>query len=196
MAKTYEEKLATARAWKARNKKRCRQKRREHYAKNKEHEKALHLKWLTENAEYIKKAKPIHDKKYREFNSAKLKLYFKNRKSIRNKKAKERYYSDHNFRTEMILRASFLQAIRLYKGQKHTSIKVLIGCNIDKLRSHLQSKFKDGMSWENREKWHIDHIIPCSRFDLTDIEQQKICFHYSNLQPLWAKENLSKGNKI
>ena len=55
------------------------------------------------------------------------------------------------------------------------------------------------MSWDNHgfgdDKWHIDHIIPCSNFDLTKKEEQKKCFNYKNLQPLWQKDNLSKGNK-
>jgi hypothetical protein len=72
----------------------------------------------------------------------------------------------------------------------------LIGCSINELRAHLEAKFKEGMSWENYGKWHIDHIIPCSAFNLTDIQQQQECFNYKNLQPLWAKENWSKGNKI
>ena len=52
------------------------------------------------------------------------------------------------------------------------------------------------MSWENRSlsTWHIDHIRPCESFDLTDKEQQKVCFNYRNQQPLPAKENLSKNN--
>ena len=72
-----------------------------------------------------------------------------------------------------------------------------MGCSIEELKIHLEKQFRDGMSWNNYGMygWHIDHIKPCSAFDLTDLEQQKICFHYSNLQPLWAKENLSKGKK-
>lgn len=49
---------------------------------------------------------------------------------------------------------------------------------------------------DGKHGWHVDHIIPCSSFDLTDIKQQKICFHYTNLQPLWAIDNLKKSNKI
>jgi hypothetical protein len=56
--------------------------------------------------------------------------------------------------------------------------------------------FTEGMSWDNYGEWHIDHILPCSSFDLADIEQQKICFNYKNLQPLWAEDNLRKGAKI
>ena len=50
------------------------------------------------------------------------------------------------------------------------------------------------MNWGNRKKWHLDHIRPCASFDLSDINQQKECFHYSNFQPLWAKDNISKGS--
>jgi hypothetical protein len=73
----------------------------------------------------------------------------------------------------------------------------LLGCTIQELKIHLESQFEEGMSWENYSKagWHVDHIRPCASFDLTDPTQQKQCFHYSNLQPLWAKDNLSKGSK-
>jgi len=54
------------------------------------------------------------------------------------------------------------------------------------------------MTWENHgfDGWHVDHIKPCTSFDLTDLEQQKQCFHYTNLQPLWKKENFEKRDKI
>jgi len=71
----------------------------------------------------------------------------------------------------------------------------LLGCSIDEARLHLASQFSDGMSWENFGEWHIDHIRPCASFDLTDPEQQKECFHFSNLQPLWAEENIRKGDR-
>jgi hypothetical protein len=70
-----------------------------------------------------------------------------------------------------------------------------IGCSIEHLKDYLQSKFENGMTWENYGKWHIDHIRPCASFDLTDIEQQKICFNYKNLQPLWAEDNFKKSDK-
>ena len=72
-----------------------------------------------------------------------------------------------------------------------------MGCNIDFLKKYIAKKFTKGMSWDNYGLygWHIDHIKPCSCFDLTKPEQQKLCFHYSNLQPLWAKDNISKSNK-
>ena len=63
------------------------------------------------------------------------------------------------------------------------------------LWSHLKTKFKEGMTIKNYGDWHVDHIKPCASFDLTDAKQQMLCFHYTNLQPLWAKENLQKGKK-
>lgn len=72
----------------------------------------------------------------------------------------------------------------------------LLGCTVEELKTHLQSKFTSGMHWNNYGKWHVDHILPCSRFDLSITEEQQKCFHYSNLQPLWAVDNLKKGNRI
>lgn len=74
--------------------------------------------------------------------------------------------------------------------------KELLGCSYSEFLKYLESKFKEGMSWNNYGKWHIDHIIPISIFNLTKKDQQEICFHYTNLQPLWAKENYAKRNKI
>lgn len=91
-------------------------------------------------------------------------------------------------------RSRVRQALKLNK-KAHCTID-LLGCSPMELREYLESKFEDGMTWENRglHGWHIDHIKPCASFDLSDPEQQKECFHYTNLQPLWAKDNLSKGS--
>jgi len=68
----------------------------------------------------------------------------------------------------------------------------LVGCSADQLKEYLEARFTDGMSWYNYGEWQIDHIRRCASFDLTKPEKQKICFHYSNLQPLWTKDNLEK----
>jgi Prasinovirus endonuclease VII len=74
----------------------------------------------------------------------------------------------------------------------------IMGCTIVELKAHIESLWRPGMSWGNRgaHGWHVDHIVPCVAFDLTDPEQQKQCFHWSNCQPLWAKENIMKGDLI
>lgn len=79
--------------------------------------------------------------------------------------------------------------------RKAASALRLVGCSHDALRSHIESKFLPGMTWENRRMWHIDHIRPCASFDLSRPSEQAACFHYANLQPLWAKDNLAKGAK-
>jgi hypothetical protein len=86
----------------------------------------------------------------------------------------------------------------LKHGYKTDKTEVLLGITMKELQVYLEKQFKDGMSWENYGfyGWHVDHIIPLSSFDLTIEEEQKKAFHYTNLQPLWAKENMSKGSKV
>ena len=74
----------------------------------------------------------------------------------------------------------------------------LVGCSLAELRAHLESQFRPGMTWDSWtvDGWHIDHIRPLASFDLTDPDQQKVAFHYTNLQPLWAADNLSKGASL
>jgi len=80
-------------------------------------------------------------------------------------------------------------------NNKSYSTLSLLGCSAKKLRLYLESLFKEGMSWDNYGDWHIDHIQPFDKFDCTNPEHQKIVCHYTNLQPMWAKDNLSKGSK-
>lgn len=100
------------------------------------------------------------------------------------------------YKLEVTLR-NRINLVTRYRGKKKP-IKTmeLIGCTIEECRAHIESLFKPGMSWSNHGQWHIDHKLPIASFDLTDLEQQKICFNYTNLQPLWAAENRSKGAKI
>ena len=108
---------------------------------------------------------------------------------------KQRYNSDLNYKIRVNLRSRILAALN--GNSKSASTLELIGCTIEFLKEYLESQFQEGMSWDNYsfDVWHIDHIRPCSSFDLKDPEQQKQCFHYTNLQPLWAFENMSKGAK-
>lgn len=89
-------------------------------------------------------------------------------------------------------------AIVKYKGTKARLTEQLIGCTVDEARKHIESKFTDGMTWDKfmAGEIHIDHIKPCASFDLSDPAQQFACFHFTNLQPLWAVDNLKKGDKF
>ena len=90
------------------------------------------------------------------------------------------------------------QRSRLKKIVGSTSVRrhEMTGCTPKQLRDHIESQFVKGMTWENQGRWHIDHIMPCSAFDLTKPDQVKVCFNWQNLRPIWAKKNLSKGKKI
>lgn len=95
----------------------------------------------------------------------------------------------------MRLRSRLYHALRGAPKADHTL--VLTGCTVDELKTHLERKFTEGMTWFNHglKGWHIDHIRPCASFDLTDPSQQRQCFHYSNLQPMWATDNFKKGTR-
>ena len=95
-----------------------------------------------------------------------------------------------------ILRARINSALRHHS--KSASLLVLIGCSIDQLKRWLGSQFLPGMSWKNHSRggWHIDHRKPCAAFDLHNPSEQRRCFHYTNLQPMWSCDNLSKGKRI
>lgn len=86
--------------------------------------------------------------------------------------------------------------LELKGGAKYSKSEDLLGISFEKFKEYIESLFSEGMSWENYGQWHIDHIIPCNFFDLTLEEHQKICFNYKNQQPLWERDNLSKGCKI
>ncbi|MEO6583667.1 MAG: hypothetical protein ABIO05_05045 [Ferruginibacter sp.] len=135
-------------------------------------------------------------KKYKDKNTDKVKVWRITNRKYRNQYIKSRTRVDPLFKLTITLRNRLYIAL---KGtQKTESTLKLIGCNLVALTKHLESKFQEGMSWANHSKngWHIDHIIPCNKFDLTKLEEQQKCFHYTNLQPLWAKDNLIKGTKI
>lgn len=93
------------------------------------------------------------------------------------------------------IRALIKNTVVNYGGRKAAKTEELLGCTVEAAREHLERQFLPGMSWSNHGQWHIDHIRPCASFeDLTRLEQQKACSHYTNLQPLWAEDNLAKSD--
>lgn len=140
-----------------------------------------------------KEKRKLYAKKYRIKNLDKLQKSSKLWKAKNPNYKREKLKSDINFRIKENLRGRLYKAIK--NNSKAKSTLKLLGCTIDELKAHITSLFLKGMTWDNYGKWHIDHIKPCSLFDFSKGEEQLKCFHYTNLQPLWAIDNLIKNNK-
>lgn len=111
----------------------------------------------------------------------------------RRKRRYKRYWTNPETRLLECLRSRLRSAISS-KSKRGRALD-LLGCPLVWLEVHLESQFQSGMTWENYGPvWHIDHIKPCAKFDLTNPEQQKSCFHWTNLQPLFAEENRKKSD--
>ena len=122
------------------------------------------------------------------------KEYNKNNREKRNEYLSNKKKIDPIYRLSCIVRNiiySFLKNKNITKQNKTFNI---VGCSPELLKEYLEKQFVDGMCWDNRNEWHIDHIIPLSSAN-TEEEIYKLC-HYTNLQPLWAEDNLKKSNKI
>ncbi len=93
----------------------------------------------------------------------------------------------------ILLRRRLYMAVR--DGLKGGSAVELLGCSVEELKAHIEAQFTEGMTWENRglKGWHLDHIRPLAAFDLSKPEELAIACHYTNLQPLWAEENMRKS---
>lgn len=99
--------------------------------------------------------------------------------------------------SERMRRNMAVRIWRMLKGQRRSQGGISrLPYTLRELMAHLESRFRPGMSWENYGSWHVDHIIPCAAFDLTDEDQFQLCWSLANLQPLWAAENCSKGARF
>lgn len=125
-------------------------------------------------------------KQYQIENKIKLNAYRKNR-------LVDKYNSDEIFRLITIARECARAAIRNQIIPVESKRRLFIGCDWDTFKAHIESQFQKGMSWENRNEWHIDHIIPLSRAQT--IDDVYTLSNYKNTQPLWPNQNREKGNK-
>ncbi len=110
---------------------------------------------------------------------------------------KKQYHEDVKYRTKVLLMGRLYTALNraIRSGQKSTAMTKLVGCSMAELIVHLEAQFKEGMSWDRRGDFEIDHIRPLSTFDIRDPAQQREAFHFTNLQPLWPAENQAKNSK-
>jgi hypothetical protein len=150
--------------------------------------------WMKINKERVK----LYQKKYREENIDRIKKrdikYYQNHKNMVNDRMKIKYNNDERIRTSQLLRCKLRQILKGDIVDDKYSYE-LCGCSIKYLKEYLQLKFIETMSWNNYGEWQIDHITPVKWFELQEKSEQKRCFHYSNLQPLWIKDNQDKGVK-
>ena len=158
-----------------------------HYQKNKEKKLSYHKEWYEENKdkwnEYIKE--------YREKNKDKIRETKRNYE--RTRKANDPIYKlINNFRT------AIYQVLKENQVQKNGHYFDILKYSPENLIEHLESKFKDNMTWDNYGEWHVDHIKPISSFQITEIGDNEFmsCWSLDNLQPLWGEENIRKSNKL
>lgn len=183
------------------------------YERNKDKRKETNKKWYESNKERMSEynrerlkdetvAKRTKEKQAewrllnREYNLLKKKEYYEKNKIAIFEQMKEKKRNDPNARLKANLRSRVSMAV---KGiLKSARTLELLGCSFEEFKSHLESKFLPGMTWDNygKDGWEADHILPCDSFDLTDPEQQKVCFNYKNIQPLWHNQNRRKSNRL
>lgn len=176
-------------------------------------------KWRQNNKEKTKQQQQRRLKKYWQKNLDRGKKYRENNKEKtltrsrnwreNNKQYSIKYYQEHKSeinkqyserkKIDILFKLSSLYRSKINKvlgSNKNTKTFEIIGCTPPQLKEHLETQFVYGMSWENHGLfgWHIDHIIPLSSAK-TEEEIYRL-YHYTNLQPLWAKDNLAKSNKL
>lgn len=166
------------------------------YTRCKKSRLAYMQKYVEEHKEVVSRQKKDHYQENKEQYSNRMKSWRKEHREELNQYFKD--LADRN-PTRKVRQSLGARLYHTIKGkQKSTSIFKYLGCSKQELISHLESQFKVGMSWDNYGKygWHIDHILPLASFDCSKEEDLLKAWNYTNLQPLWAAENLSKGSKV
>lgn len=176
---------------------------KEYREKNKGKAKIDNRKWYLKNKKRRKEYSQSDDRKayqqkYRKTDARKKSLKKYNNSPERKEKMRlyvlNRRRTDISFRIKNNLSRRLSHAIEAKRTTKTSRAIHYVGCTITELMAHLEKLFAPGMNWSNYGKWHIDHIKPCALFDHTDDEQIKTCWHFTNLQPLWAVDNIKKNS--
>jgi len=205
--KNREEKNRASREYCRRNKIQRQVKAKQYYQEHKEE----HKIYNTQHRDKILKYKKLWRKKNKErVRQTTIAYRIKNREKIReidkrsrkknahkiSERRRQKYRTDIHFRLRQKLSGSIRGILRKHGCRKSLKTMELLGCSIECFKKHLEDQFTDGMTWDNYGQygWHIDHIKPCAAFDLTKPEEQKKCFNYKNLQPMWWPDNLKKNS--
>ena len=184
------------------NKEKRKEQKKEYYKSNKEKRKEQAKEYYENNKEKIKEKrkeyynanKEKRKEKRKEYSKEYSKEYYKNNKEKRKEYLKEYRKNNPLFKLRCNLGNRTYRAFKNKGYSKKSKTKEMLGVDWETAKAHIQSQFTKGMNWDNQGEWHIDHIIPLSSAK-TEQELIKLC-HYRNLQPLWAKDNLEKSNKM
>jgi len=185
----------SSKQWKKNNTEKINENKRNWYKNNAEKVNESCKQWKTNNIEKVKEnVTKWHKSNPDRVKNIKLNWKKNNPDKIKDNQRKQRKKPKTKMSNNVRKRLS--QYLKLNNISKKNKTFEIIGCTPEFLKEHIQSQFKDNMSWENYGYygWHIDHKIPLSSAK-TEEELYKLC-HYTNLQPLWVEENLKKGNKI
>lgn len=195
---TVEEKVEHNKLYREKNKERIRERNRqymkEYYAKNKEKIKAYQKSYYQANSDEVRNRVANWKSENKELVDAYNKKYRSEHSKEHSEYIKRRRQEDATYKMICAVRNLLNNAFnKRMKVEKTKRAEEILGCSIDFFIEHLRSQFKEGMTIENHGEWHIDHIIPLSSAK-TEEEVIKLN-HYTNLQPLWADENIKKRNK-
>ena len=197
-AKNSERYKRKAKEWSQENIEQKKETARKYHIKNKDLITERVKQWYLNNKEYASSRGKIHYKKNRESYLLKGKNYYeKNKVKIKiysREYAKEKRKTNPLFKLKCTLRGRTFSAFKAKGYKKDSMTSKMLGVEWEICKSYIERQFEKGMSWSNHGKWHIDHVIPLASAN-TQKELIKLC-HYSNLQPLWAFDNISKSNKI
>lgn len=174
-----------------------------YYKENKQKLSEYCEQWYKNNKEHVRQYQKNRieiTRQYKKDNTKKIKLrtreWYKKNPNYKKLRYRNIYCKDVRYCLNRALRGGIANSLR--DGKNGKSWEKIIGYNLRDLMAYLENRFKKGMSFDNYGKWHIDHIIPISlwKFNSYDDKEFKQCWALANLQPLWANENISKGNRI
>ena len=188
------------------NKQKVKKQSKEYREKNKEGIKKQRKEYNEKHKEKIKKRKKEYHEKHKEKLNKQSKEYNENHRKERNEYKKKKYNKDPIYRLKALIRGRTLKALKAQNASKNQRTMEYVNCSVADLYNHIESQFgNSGMNWDNSGNncygnwycgrgWEIDHRRPCESFDLNDEEQKYMCFHWTNLQPMWGQENNEKYN--
>jgi hypothetical protein len=178
------------------NKEKVAARRREYRQEHREEIAAYNREYRQENKEKFAAYNREYGQEHKETIAARRRKYCQEHREEINATRRERYAKDPAYAMKFRLRNRMASAVKAAGlDNKCASTIELLGISPQGLKEWLEAQFTEGMTWENRSDWHVDHRVPCDAFDLSDETNQRICFWYKNLQPMWAEENMEKSNK-